>query len=498
MSADTAGAPAAADVRGSVRTYVSSIAGTYLFLALSLATSIYLTRSLGAGGFGSVTLALTVVQTATIFGAFWSHAGFLRYGAEALARQGRLHQVFWGRAAAVAPAVLVVAVAGWILRDWIAAFHGVVEIGFLALAAYFVVLLAGQTLQVVFQARGRAGVWSFLQAGERALILGVLLLLPARPGIVLLVYVAAGLALVLGGLALADRRDFAPVETSRESVRRFMDFSWPILIGVFGSYFTSNWLDVAIIRRFLDAAAVGQYALAYQLMGAVQQIPMLSFPIVVPLLVGAHVGQRDGSLRIYLDRVVPHALFLMVALLFAGVLLVPPLVPLLFGTAFGETARALPVLLLAVGFYSIFIAYIPILNVRERTGGMLAASAAAAAANLAGDLALIPVRGIVGAAWATVASQCASAAVVAWIAWREQRFDVRPLALFLAPLVLAVVGWTFADGWLAAVSVFLAAALLVAAGRMHRLCSASDRQLLASLGLPAPFRWLPVAIGGRP
>jgi O-antigen/teichoic acid export membrane protein len=194
---------------------------------------------------------------------------------------------------------------------------------------------------------------------------------------------------------------------------------------------------------------------------------------------------------------VPHALFLLVALLFAGVLLAPPLVPRIFGAPFSESARALPVLLLGVGAYSIFIAYIPILNLRDRTGGMLAASVAAAVVNLAGDLTLIPRWGIVGAAWATVASQCASATIVAWLAWREERFSFAPSIAFLAPLLAVVIGWTFADGWYAAFAALAAGATLVAAGRAHRLCSPSDQHLLASLGLPVPPKWLPVAIGGR-
>ena len=56
----------------------------------------------------------------------------------------------------------------------------------------------------------------------------------------------------------------------------------------------------------LDIDATLQYALGYQMMGAIQQIPMLSFPVIVPLLVGAHVEKRHGSLRLYLDRVVAH------------------------------------------------------------------------------------------------------------------------------------------------------------------------------------------------
>ncbi len=484
-----------AGIRQSVVTYLSSIAGTYLFLALSFATSVYLTRRLGADGFGRVTLAFTVVQTAAIFAAFWSHAGVLRYGAEDLARHGHLRHVFWGRAAAVTPVIGVVLALGALWRDEIAAFHGVAGIGFSALVLYFVALLASQTLQVVYQARGRAGLWSFMQSAERAVILLLLLAWGfADAARVIVIYVVGAVSLAIGGLAFANRVDFLPVESSRAEIRRFVVFSWPVLLGVFASYFASNWIDAALIRHYLDVGAVGQYALAYQLMGAVQQVPMLSFPVIVPLLVGAHVGGQNGSLRLYLDRVVPHAIFLMMILLLVGAMVAPPLVPLVFGAAFAESGRALPVLLLAVAFYAVFIAYIPILNLRERTGGMLAASIAAAAANLLGDVLFIPRWGIVGAAWATVASQFAGAAVVACIAYREQPFKIAPSIAFVAPLLLAVVGWTFIDGWFSALSVITGAMLLAAAARAHRLWSDADRRLVASLRLPVLHRWLPPAV----
>src|SRR5688572_5778687 len=132
MSVDAAPVVSRIHARNSLVSYLSSIAGTYIFLAPSFATTIYLTRTLGADGFGKLTLAVTVAQTATVFAGFWSHAGVLRYGAEELAQHGNLHEVFWGRAIAVAPIALVVLTLGALFHDQIAGFHGVAGIGFAA------------------------------------------------------------------------------------------------------------------------------------------------------------------------------------------------------------------------------------------------------------------------------------------------------------------------------------------------------------------------------
>ena len=249
-----------------------------------------------------------------------------------------------------------------------------------------------------------------------------------------------------------------------------------------------------VLRHYLGSEAVGQYALAYQLMGAVQQIPMLSFPVVVPYLVAAWVAERPSTIQLYLDRVVPHAIFAMVLVLVVGALAGPRLVSLIFGQAFAPAGQAFPVLLLGVGWYCLFIVYMPILNLRERTQSMLRASVLAAAANVIGDLVLVPRYGIVGAAWATVLSQAVGALFVAHAVTRDYRVSVPPLLLLLAPLVVVVTAVTLEPSpLLAAVATALAGGLLIVAARHLHLGSPADRRLLAGMEVPGLRRFLNIA-----
>ena len=479
--------------RESAGNYLSSVAGNYLFLGLSLLTSLYLTRSLGAERFGRLTLVFAVAHTALLFTEFWTRAAFLRYATEELARSGRLRRVFWARMLILAPLAAVVALLGWAFRADIAAFHGAGDVGFTLLAMYFAGLFVGQTLQVVFQARSRSGIFAFFQAAERALTLLTLLVMGARGyfglAAILMIYTAASLATSLLAATRLGRDDLLPMETSRSAARRLLAFSTPMAFGVVGSYLTSNWFDVAMIRHFLGLTAVGHYSLAYQLMGAVQQIPMLSFPVVVPLLVGAHVAERRPSIQLYLDRVIPHGVFAMMALLGAGALVGPTVVRVIFGEAFSESADLFPVLLLAVGWYCIFIGYLPILNLHERTGSLLAASLGAAAFNVVGDLALIPLWGTMGAAWATVSSQLVSALIVVAVARQEYQFTFAPVAFMLVPLTVVVLGTVVGPPGTLAAAALVAVALLAVAARALRLGSVPDRRLLASLDLPG-LKWV--------
>lgn len=479
--------------RQSLTNYLGSVAGNYVFLALSFVVSVYLTRGLGAEGFGRLTLVIAVGQTAALFAGFWTYAGLLRYGAEELATDGTLRRVLWGRMLLATPAALIFVALGWIFQREIQAFHGVGEVGLPILALYFLMLFLGQTLQAVYHASGRAGTWSLLQAGERAVILAAVLL--AHLGgaltidVVLVAYVTAGASVAVVGALWLDRGAWLPIETSRPAARRLLRFSWPMLISVFGSYFSSNWLDVAVIRHFLGAEAVGQYALAYQLMGAIQQLPMMSFPAVVPLLVGAYMNDRETSVQLYLDRAVPHAVFAMTAVLSLAVLVAPFFVALVFGPSFGESAQVLVVLLFAVGWYCVFIAYIPILNLRERSLSIVGASLAAAAVNVSGDLVLIPLWGVRGAAWASVLAQATSALFVAARARREYPMTLAPVVFTLAPLGLVMLGEIGWGSWGGLGAGLAAVALMIGVARGQRLGSAADRRLLASLDLPG-VRWI--------
>jgi O-antigen/teichoic acid export membrane protein len=474
--------------RQSARSYAASVAGSYALLALSFGISICLTRTLGAEGFGRLTLFMTVVHTGAIFAGFWTHAGFLRYGVERLAIDGSLRRVLWARSLVVMPTVAALLSAGWIWRREIAGFHGVAAAGFATFALYVLVLFVGQTFQLVLQARGAAGTFALLQAGERGLVLAGLLIVIALGapdlGIVVALYVVAGVALCLASLRWLQSRDFVPIETDAPTVQRFLAFSWPLIIAVFGNYFSSNWIDAAIIRHFLGSEGVGQYALAYQLMGAVQQVPMSAFPVIMPLLVGAYVRDRDASIRLYLDRAVPHAVFAMVVVLCLGVVIGPPLVAMVFGPGFTETTRALPPMLFAVGWYCVFIAYIPILNLREQTRPIVAATLAAAVGNVVALFTLVPSLGVVGAAWATVASQAASALAVSAVARRGYGFALGPVLTTLSPLALLVIVVSVDSAVGTAVAVLIAAALLVLTAWWQRLASPPDRRLLAALDLP--------------
>ena len=111
--------------RQSLGSYASSVVGNCLLLLLSFGTSIYLTRVLGASGFGRLGLVLTVAQTASLFAVFWTQSGFLRYGAEALAVDGSLRDIFWTRMLVAAPGVVAFILLAWPLRDAISDFHGV-------------------------------------------------------------------------------------------------------------------------------------------------------------------------------------------------------------------------------------------------------------------------------------------------------------------------------------------------------------------------------------
>ena len=69
-----------------LRNFVSVAVGNYGAIVLSLALSVYLTRSLGAERFGKLALLLMAVQVSGCFLSNWTLPGLVKFGSQEFAR----------------------------------------------------------------------------------------------------------------------------------------------------------------------------------------------------------------------------------------------------------------------------------------------------------------------------------------------------------------------------------------------------------------------------
>jgi O-antigen/teichoic acid export membrane protein len=236
------------------------------------------------------------------------------------------------------------------------------------------------------------------------------------------VFAGTGIAvvLILSWIMWGEFRLSAGGRFDPERLRRYLSYGMPITAWLILTLALSS-TDRFIIAAFLDEAHVGAYHAGYSvglrvLDVAFAWLGMAGGPAMVAAL------ERGG--RPALERVAHDQATLMVRLLLpatVGVVLVSgPLTHLLVGEALRVEAARITPWIAASAFFSGFATHYlgHAFTLGKRTGLYMVVMTLPAAANLGLNLVLIPRFGIVGAAWATLASFVLCAAV-SWLAGRR-------------------------------------------------------------------------------
>jgi len=199
---------------------------------------------------------------------------------------------------------------------------------------------------------------------------------------------------------------------------------WPIGAGIVLSavYFR---VDVLLIEAWRGTEAVGLYNAVFRLVDALRLFPAAVLAVVLPSLVRA---TSAGSLFQVSAGLTGFAVAVALALWpLAGWL-----VTLLYGAAYGDAVPAFRILLLSFPLMSLNYALTHQLIGWQRHRAYAAICAMALVFNLALNARLIPTLSIVGAAWATVATELVvtfGSAAVLWRARSRQR--TQPLVAFI-------------------------------------------------------------------
>ena len=181
------------------------------------------------------------------------------------------------------------------------------------------------------------------------------------------------------------------------SLSRFLRDVLPLGLGVLLSalYFR---IDLFFIERWLGLEAVGGYNAVFRLVEAARLLPAAVMAVTFPLLVNA---TTTGLVR----RVGAWLALAGTALALASVVGSQLIVTSIYGVPYGYTAPAFAVLALALPLF--FLNYALTHQVIGWNGqrAYLLIAVMALAANIVANLLLVPARGIVGAAIATVITE---------------------------------------------------------------------------------------------
>jgi len=339
--------------------------------------------------------------------------------------------------------------AGPILRHWLWPRLGLAAAALLAAVPATLVLAPGREawpffvivcaqiasslvefLNHAYRGLSRSDVEASLNLAQRLATLAAVGLLAVRPTLgmlaLALVVPAGGVLAVSAAIAarLSGRATVAGAPSGEaQPAGRFATDVWPIGAGIVLSalYFR---LDLFFVEYWHGVEAVALYNAVFRLVEAMRLLPAAVLAVVFPLLC------RAGDLR---------PLARLAAGLFAGgaavaLVVAGPagwLVTLFYGPSYAAATPAFRVLLVAAPLFFLNYALTHQLIGWDRQKVYAGVSAAALVANLTLDVALVPRFGLVGAAWATVATEVVvTAGCVAALAWRgARRYPARGLRL---------------------------------------------------------------------
>jgi O-antigen/teichoic acid export membrane protein len=209
---------------------------------------------------------------------------------------------------------------------------------------------------------------------------------------------ASGAAFVLG-LIVLHRRSIS-LRVDRALLRRMLRFGMPTMPAELSLY-ALNFVDRIIIVRSLGLAEAGLYSLAVKFAQAVNVL-VRGFQLAWPPL--AYSIRDDGEARRAYAAVVTYFVA-GCAFVVAGMWLLSRwIVRALAAPEFFDSYEAIGLIATGVTLYALYMVLVVILGRTGRTEFNFPATAAALAANVALNLALVPPLGIVGAGLALVAS----------------------------------------------------------------------------------------------
>lgn len=370
--------------------------------AISFAISVFVARQLGPASYGLLNYVISFI---TLFG-FIASLGIYdivkrEFIGQDKQKTDKLLGTGWtlcilGAVLAIICLILVLLV---IRQDWSTS-------RLIVLFSLIFLLQSFAVIDLFFQAKVQSGLSAWGQIGGtivRSIALIICLLANWPLTYLVLAYLLGSLANQL--ILLFYYRRYGSCRSWSFDVnlaKKILQQSWPLILSS-ASLLIYARLDQLLVRNLISDTAAGFYAVAVKLSEIWYFIPTLLVAAVFPALVAA----RQSDLSLYRRRWRRlSALFVVLSIGLAGLLSV--FSSWLIGSFFGsQYLAAVPAMLIynwtAVGF---FLAVI--LNnyfiIEQRTRWNFLVNGSAAIANIVFNLLLIPRLGIIGAAWATIAS----------------------------------------------------------------------------------------------
>jgi O-antigen/teichoic acid export membrane protein len=194
--------------------------------------------------------------------------------------------------------------------------------------------------------------------------------------------------------------------------------------------------DVVVLGIFRGESEVGLYLAAYTLINFVGVLGNTATLVAIPSLSRLR-GSGDRGMELFRTSIA-QVVTIGLPVAVGGAMLAPGLIDLLFGAGYAAASPILRLLLLSIPVLLVRSVLQASLIAASRQDRVLHTTAWAATVTLIGDLVLIPIIGMTGAALVTVAAETTRVTAAAIYAAREGYDGVRP-ARFVRAIAAAAV-----------------------------------------------------------
>ena len=428
------------ETKAIARNYLVQFGSRVVAVTLGLLTLAVMTRALGDTGFGQFTTAVTYLQVVAVLVDLGLTLVFIQMISTPGADEDRISSALLGLRLLSNALVFAIAVFFAFLTPYELVIRLAIAVG----AVGYLALSTTGMLTGFFQKH--LAMWRAASAEiiNRVLTLIFIILAAwADYGVVAMVSVIAFSNLVQMLILIVLAQRFVRLRPTIDVAiwKSAVSVSWPIGLSIFFNllYLKS---DVLILGLYYPQSEVGVYGAAYRVLDVFTALPVMYMGLVLPHLVASWANRLKDEFNRTLQQTFDFFSVAVLPLLFGTPLVAVPLMILVAGGEFERSGAVLPILMLAMLpiFTGAMTGHAIVALNKQRV--MLWGYAFTAAVALAGYFIFIPLFGITGAAWMTVASEILINTLTAFVVMRTSGWRPRltiPAKALIASVLMALV-----------------------------------------------------------
>jgi O-antigen/teichoic acid export membrane protein len=404
------------DLSNAFGNYATLVVSQIAVALFSFASVTLCTRMLGAEGYGGIIAIIAASSVAQIF-VNWTCVGLARFGVEEFVEAGNISKSFWARTIIFLPNTLIFLLFSLLWFPLLANWLKLPSEAFWLVILHFIITTCWLHVQHAFQGAKLPKLQGSFLAFERVLIFVTLVILALSGHLTWIsavwAYIVPPFLMTLIGLWQIRKLVSWKPDFDRETMRKMLKFSVPLIPFSLVGYFSTSYLDAIFISQYLDKTELGIYSVAYQINGIMMQFPVLAGSLIMPMFVTFQSNKQDDITQKYLTDVLPLLTLVWGFACILAAMLGMFFIPIIFGSQVSASSNILWILVIsAVLNFPAFVGYIPYVHQISATYIGTPMAIGAALVNLIANYLLIPRYGLVGCAWATVLSIVASLLVV--------------------------------------------------------------------------------------